>query len=55
MLSSCCQKSIVFIAAVALVFQVTFGVDAGYFLLLLVYYELHVVHKTVGDLDVVFC
>ena len=44
----------VFIAAVALVLRIRFGVDAGYFLVVLVYYGLHVVHTTVADLDVVF-
>ena len=44
----------VFIAAVALVLGIRFGVDAGYFLVVLVYYGLHVVHTTVADLDVVF-
>ena len=44
----------VFIAAVALVLGIRFGVDAGYFLVVLVYYGLHVVPTTVADLDVVF-
>ena len=44
----------VFIAAVALVLGVRFGVDAGYFLVMLVNYRLHIVHTTVADLDVVF-
>ena len=43
-----------FIAAVALVMRIRYGVDAGYFLVVLVYYGLHVVHTTVADLDVVF-
>ena len=45
----------VFIAAVALVLRIRFGVDAGYFLVVLVNYGLHVVHTTVADLDVVSC
>ena len=44
----------VFIAAAALVLGIRFGVDAGYFLVVLVYYRLHIVHTTVADLDVVF-
>ena len=44
----------VFIAAVALVLGVRFGVDAGYFLVVLVNYRLHIVHTTIADLDVVF-
>ena len=38
----------------ALVLRIRFGVEAGYFLVVLVYYGLHVVHTTVADLDVVF-
>ena len=34
--------------------RIRFGVDAGYFLVVLVYHGLHVVHTTVADLDVVF-
>ena len=44
----------VFIAAVALVLGIRFGVDASYFLVVFVYYGLHIVHTTVTDLDVVF-
>ena len=44
----------VFIAAVALVLGIKFDVSAGYFLVVLVYYRLHIVHTTVADLDVVF-
>ena len=44
----------VFIAAVALVLGIRSGVDAGYFLVVLVYYGLHIIHTTVADLDVVF-
>ena len=42
------------IAAIALVLGIRFGVGAGYFLVVLVYYRLHIVHTTVADLDVVF-
>ena len=44
----------VFIAAVALVLGIGFGVDGGHFLVVLVYYGLHVVPTTVAYLDVVF-
>ena len=55
MLSSYCQlRALVFIAAVALVLDIRFGVDAGYFPVVLVNYRLHIVHTTVADLDVVF-
>ena len=47
------NRALVFIAAVALVLGIRFGVGAGYFLVL-VYYRLHIVHTTVADLDVVF-
>ena len=47
------NRALVFIAAVALVLENRFGVDAGYFLVVLIYYGLHVVHTTVADLDVV--
>ena len=36
------NRALVFIAAVALVLRIRFGVDAGYFLVVLVYYGLHV-------------
>ena len=42
----------VFIAAVALVLGIRFGVDAGYFLVVLVYYRLNIVHTTEADHDV---
>ena len=42
------------IVAVALVLGIRFGVGAGYFHVVLVYYRLHIVHTTVADLDVVF-
>lgn len=49
----CCDSGVVS-ASVALVLGIRFGVDAGYFLVVLVYYRLHIVHTTVADLDVVF-
>ena len=33
---------------------IRFSVGAGYFLVVLVYYRLHIVHTTVADFDVVF-
>ena len=44
----------VFIVGSCIGLSIKFCVDAGYFLVVLIYYGLHVVHTTVADLDVVF-